>query len=181
MGVSEINSSVTVTEKWDETCQEPFTIYDCHTMADEIVLTDENIPPMQDELFRLYSQGFLTDITLSCEDGKNFEAHRVLLAARSQYFYGIVPKLKVEPVIFLKGVKGSHLEKILKYIYSGSATVSRSQLKSVLETARSLQVKGLQELAPTELSRGTNTSFGSHSSKYSGSKTSSPIPSKNKD
>ena len=150
-------------------------------MADEIVLTDENIPPMQDELFRLYSQGFLTDITLSCEDGKNFEAHRVLLAARSQYFYGIVPKLKVEPVIFLKGVKGSHLEKILKYIYSGSATVSRSQLKSVLETARSLQVKGLQELAPTELSRGTNTSFGSHSSKYSGSKTSSPIPSKNKD
>ena len=149
-------------------------------MADEVVLTDENIPPMQDELFRLYSQGFLTDITLSCEDGKNFEAHRVLLAARSQYFYAIVPKLKVEPVIFLKGVKGSHLEKVLKYIYSGTATVSRSQLKYVLEVARSLQVKGLQELAPTELSRGTNSSFQGHS-KYSGSKTSSPIPSKGKD
>ena len=127
--------------------------------SDEIVLTDENIPPMQDELFRLYSQGFLTDITLSCEDGKNFEAHRVLLAARSQYFYGIVPKLKLEPVIFLKGVKGSHLEKILKYIYSGSAIVSRTQLKSVLEVARSLQVKGLQELAPTELNKGLNSSF----------------------
>ena len=150
-------------------------------MADEVVLTDENIPPMQDELFRLYSQGFLTDITLSCEDGKNFEAHRVLLAARSQYFYAIVPKLKVEPVIFLKGVKGSHLEKVLKYIYSGSAIVSRSQLKYVLEVARSLQVKGLQDLAPTELSRGTNTSFQGHSSNYSGSKTSSPIPSKGRD
>ena len=149
-------------------------------MADEVVLTDENIPPMQDELFRLYSQGFLTDITLSCEDGKNFEAHRVLLAARSQYFYAIVPKLKVEPVIFLKGVKGSHLEKVLKYIYSGSAIVSRSQLKYVLEVARSLQVKGLQDLAPTELSRGTNTSFQGHSN-YAGSKTSSPIPSKGKD
>ena len=123
-------------------------------MADEILLTDENIPPMQEELFRLYSQGFLTDITLSCEDGKNFEAHRVLLAARSQYFYGIVPKLKVEPVIFLKGVKGSYLEKILKYIYSGTATVSRSQLKPILEVAKSLQVRGLQDLAPTELSRG---------------------------
>ena len=149
-------------------------------MADEVVLTDENIPPMQDELFRLYSQGFLTDITLSCEDGKNFEAHRVLLAARSQYFYAIVPKLKVEPVIFLKGVKGSHLEKVLKYIYSGSAIVSRSQLKYVLEVARSLQVKGLQDLAPTELSRSTNTSFQGHSN-YPGSKTSSPIPSKGKD
>ena len=149
-------------------------------MADEILLTDENIPPMQDELFRLYSQGFLTDITLSCEDGKNFEAHRVLLAARSQYFYGIVPKLKVEPVIFLKGVKGSHLEKILKYIYSGSATVSRSQLKPILEVAKSLQVRGLQDLAPTELSRGTNTSV-SGPTKYSGSKTSSPIPTKSKE
>jgi len=149
-------------------------------MGDEILLTDENIPPMQDELFRLYSQGFLTDITLSCEDGKNFEAHRVLLAARSQYFYGIVPKLKVEPVIFLKGVKGSHLEKILKYIYSGSATVSRSQLKPILEVAKSLQVRGLQDLAVTELSRGTNTSV-SGPLKYSGSKTSSPIPSKSKD
>ena len=74
-------------------------------MGDEVLLTDGNIAPMQEELFRLYSQGFLTDITLSCEDGKNFEAHRVLLAARSAYFYGIVPKLKVEPVIFLKGVK----------------------------------------------------------------------------
>ena len=114
---------------------------------------------------------------MSCEDGKNFEAHRVLLAARSAYFYGIVPKLKVEPVIFLKGVKGSHLEKILKFIYSGSATVSRSQLRPILEVAKSLQVRGLQDLAPTELSRGTNTSV-SGSTKYgsSGSKNSSPVP-----
>ena len=150
-------------------------------MGDEVLLTDSNIAPMQEELFRLYSQGFLTDITLSCEDGKNFEAHRVLLAARSAYFYGIVPKLKVEPVIFLKGVKGSHLEKILKFIYSGSATVSRSQLRPILEVAKSLQVRGLQDLAPTELSRGTNTSVScstGHSTKYgsSGSKTSSPVP-----
>ena len=150
-------------------------------MGDDVLLTDSNIAPMQEELFRLYSQGFLTDITLSCEDGKNFEAHRVLLAARSAYFYGIVPKLKVEPVIFLKGVKGSHLEKILKFIYSGSATVSRSQLRPILEVAKSLQVRGLQDLAPAELSRGTNTSVScstGHSTKYgsSGSKTSSPVP-----
>ena len=175
-------TSVRVREsrEWDETCREISQGSKSRTMADEILLTDENIPPMQEELFRLYSQGFLTDITLSCEDGKNFEAHRVLLAARSQYFYGIVPKLKVEPVIFLKGVKGSYLEKILKYIYSGTATVSRSQLKPILEVAKSLQVRGLQDLAPTELSRGTNTSFQSNPN-YSGSKTSSPVPSKSKD
>jgi len=146
-------------------------------MSDEILLTDDNIAPMQEELFRLYSQGFLTDITLSCEDGKNFEAHRVLLAARSAYFYAIVPKLKIEPVIFLKGVKGSHLEKILKFVYSGSAKVSKSQLRPILEVAKSLQIRGLQDLATTELSRGTNTTV-SCSTKYggSGSKNSSPVP-----
>ena len=145
-------------------------------MSDEILLTDDNIAPMQEELFRLYSQGFLTDITLSCEDGKNFEAHRVLLAARSAYFYAIVPKLKIEPVIFLKGVKGSHLEKILKFVYSGSAKVSKSQLRPILEVAKSLQIRGLQDLATTELSRGTNTTV-SCSTKYGGgSKTSSPVP-----
>ena len=40
----------------------------------------------QDELTRLYSQGFLTDITLSTEDGKNFEAHKILLAARYNFY-----------------------------------------------------------------------------------------------
>ena len=48
--------------------------------------------PLQDELTRLYSQGFLTDITLSTEDGKNFEAHKILLAARSTYFHSVVPR-----------------------------------------------------------------------------------------
>ena len=34
-------------------------------MAEEIVLSDRNVPrpPLQEELTRLYSQGFLTDIT----------------------------------------------------------------------------------------------------------------------
>merc|ERR1719394_115713 len=122
-------------------------------MAEEIVLSDHNIPrvPLQDELTRLYSQGFLTDITLSTEDGKNFEAHRILLAARSHYFHSIVPRLKSEPVIFLKGVKGAHLDKILKYIYSGSVSLSRHQLKPIPEVAKSLQVKGLYDANPADI------------------------------
>ena len=57
-------------------------------MAEEIVLTGPKTT-LQEDLTRLYSQGFLTDITLSTEDGKNFEAHRILLAARSHYFHSI--------------------------------------------------------------------------------------------
>ena len=57
-------------------------------MAEEIVLTGPKTT-LQEDLTRLDSQGFLTDITLSTEDGKNFEAHRILLAARSHYFHSI--------------------------------------------------------------------------------------------
>ncbi len=117
------------------------------------MLSDRNVPrpSLQEELTRLYSQGFLTDITLSTEDGKNFEAHRVLLAARSTYFSSVVPRLKAEPVIFLKGVKGAHLDKILKFIYGSSVSVSKHQLKPILEVAKSLQVKGLQDVTPAEI------------------------------
>ena len=61
-------------------------------MAEEIVLTGPKTT-LQEDLTRLYSQGFLTDITLSTEDGKNFEAHRILLAARSHYFHSIGIKI----------------------------------------------------------------------------------------
>ena len=122
----------------------------CVKMAEEIVLTGPKTS-LQEDLTKLYSQGFLTDITLSTEDGKNFEAHRILLAARSHYFHSIVPRLKSEPVIFLKGVKGAHLDKILKYIYSGSVSLSRHQLKPILEVAKSLQVKGLYDANPADI------------------------------
>ena len=108
-------------------------------MSEEIVLSDRNAPrpSLADELTRLYVQGHLTDITLSTEDGKNFEAHRVILAARSPYFASVVPRLRSEgAVVFLRGVKGAHLDKVLKFIYGVSVSVSRHQLKPILEVAR---------------------------------------------
>lgn len=122
-------------------------------MAEDIVLSERNVPrqPLHEELTRLYSQGYMTDITISTDDGKNFEAHKILLAARSVYFHSIVPRLKTDPVVFLKGVKGAHLDKILKFIYGGSVSVSKHQLKHILEVGKSLQIKGLQDVTPSEI------------------------------
>ena len=122
-------------------------------MTEEVTLKDDNIPPIQEEMYKLYTQGYMTDITLSCEDGKLFEAHKVILAARSSYFYGLIPKLKGDPVIFLKGIKGAYLEKVLKYVYSGVAVVPKILLRSVFDVARSLQIRGLVELSHTELGK----------------------------
>ena len=53
-------------------------------MSEEIVISDKNVPrrSLDQELTHLSQQGYLTDITPSTDDGKNFEAHRVILAAR---------------------------------------------------------------------------------------------------
>lgn len=123
-------------------------------MGDDVILKDDNIPPMQEEMYKLYTQGYMTDITLSCEDGKIFEAHKVILASRSSYFYNLIPRLKGDPVIFLKGIKGAYLEKVLKYVYSGTASVPKVILRAVFDVARSLQIRGLVELSQTELGRG---------------------------
>ena len=110
--------------------------------SNELILRDDGSCPLSEDLLKCYSQGFLTDITLSTEDGKNFEGHRVLLAARSAYFHGVIPRLKADSAIYLKGVKGAHLDKILKFIYGGTCSVSKHQLKPLLEVAKALQVKG---------------------------------------
>ena len=130
-------------------------------MGDEVTLKDDNIPPIHQEMYKLYTQGYMTDITLSCEDGKIFEAHKVILAARSSYFYNLIPKLKGDPVIFLKGIKGAYLEKVLKYVYSGTASVPKVILRSVFDVARSLQIRGLVELSQSELGRGLQGPSGS--------------------
>ena len=59
----------------------------------------------QDELTRLYSQGFLTDITLSTEDGKNFEAHKILLAARYNVYLFTLKYLHFEHPRGLSAIK----------------------------------------------------------------------------
>ena len=141
------------------------------TMNDEVLLKDDNIPPIQEEMYKLYTQGYMTDITLSCEDGKIFEAHKVILAARSNYFYNLIPKLKGDPVIFLKGIKGAYLEKVLKYVYSGEASVPKVLLRSVFDVARSLQIKGLLELSQSEV----NKNFGGPGSSSSKNPNHSPL------
>ena len=46
----------------------------------------------------------LTDITLACEDGKQVEAHKVILSASSPFFKNILKRNKhTHPLIFIEG------------------------------------------------------------------------------
>jgi len=85
------------------------------------------------------------DVTLACEDGPSIEAHRIILSAGSQLFKEIFKKSKHRsPFIYLKGISSFYLGYILDFLYNGEASITQDELATFLETARELQVKGLQ-------------------------------------
>ena len=51
-----------------------------------------------------------TNVTLACEDGKQVEAHKVILAASSPFFKDILKRNKhPHPLIFMRGLKSQDL------------------------------------------------------------------------
>ena len=86
----------------------------------------------------------LTDITLACEDGKQVEAHKVILATSSPFFMNLLKRHKhPHPLIYLRGLKSEDLLAIVDFFYFGETNILQEKLHSFLALAEELQVKGL--------------------------------------
>ena len=84
------------------------------------------------------------DVTLACEDGKQFEAHKVILATSSPFFQNILKRNKhTHPLIYMRGLKSEDLSAIIDFLYFGEANVFQENLDSFLAIAEELQLKGL--------------------------------------
>ena len=85
-----------------------------------------------------------TDVTLVCEDGKQVEAHKVILANSSPFLQNILRRNKhIHPLIYMRGVKSDDLRAIVDFLYCGEANVYQENLDSFLAIAEELQLKGL--------------------------------------
>jgi len=86
-----------------------------------------------------------TDVTLAA-GSKFFPAHKLVLSICSPYFQKLFRRLGAEKsVIFLKDVDPKHLELLLQYMYKGEIKVEENELVTVLNTAQSLEIKGLTD------------------------------------
>ena len=73
----------------------------------------------------------LTDVTLACEDGKQVEAHKVILAASSPFFKDILMRNKhTHPWIYMRGLKSEDVSAIVDFLYFGEADVLQENLES---------------------------------------------------
>jgi len=115
------------------------------TMSDKLCLKwsdfQENITTSFDGL---RNDTDFSDVTLACEDGEQFEAHKVILAASSPFFQNLLRKNKdPHPMIYLKGVKSDDLVAIIDFLYCGEVNIFQANLEVFMATAEELKIKGL--------------------------------------
>uniref|UniRef100_A0A6A7G162 Kelch-like protein diablo n=3 Tax=Hirondellea gigas TaxID=1518452 RepID=A0A6A7G162_9CRUS len=98
-------------------------------------------------LSHLRSNGLLLDVTLSAE-GEHFQAHRLLLAACSDYFRAMFTdemRERQQQHIELHAVSAVGLHSVLTYIYTGVLSLDLSTIQDVLSAAAHLQLPAVQE------------------------------------
>ena len=84
------------------------------------------------------------DVTLACEDGRQVEAHKVILAASSPFFQKLLHRNKhTHPLVFMRGIKSVDLVAIVDFLYHGEVNICQDNLDSFLTIAEELELKGL--------------------------------------
>ena len=85
-----------------------------------------------------------SDVTLACEDGQQFEAHKVILVASSPFFQNLLKRNKHNhPLIYMRGIKSEDLSAIVDFLYCGEANIFQENLDSFFAIAEELKLKGL--------------------------------------
>ena len=82
----------------------------------------------------------LTDVTLVCEDKKQFKAHKIVLSACSSVFKSIISE-HASPLIYLRGIQHEEIQSILEFVYLGETTICQSRIEEFLKVATSLEIK----------------------------------------
>ena len=98
----------------------------------------------------LLSDNNFTDVTLACEDDRQINAHKIILSSCSSFFERILLKnSQKNPIIYFKGICFKDLELIMRFIYLGEAEVGEENLQRFLDSAKELEIKGLDQMFAT--------------------------------
>ncbi|CAB3223406.1 unnamed protein product [Arctia plantaginis] len=94
----------------------------------------------------LQQNGEFVDMTIAA-DGHFVKVHQMLVALASPYLKDLITSAACQhPIIFLNNVSHRVLCLLLEYIYTGEAVVPAEYLTSFAETAKSLHIRGLENI-----------------------------------
>ena len=95
-------------------------------------------------LQNIYKGEEFYDVTLVSEDEKFIKAHKVVLAASSEYFRRIMSlQSHANPFVIMRGISGDILDNIMKFLYLGETAVCQNNMEEFIQVSKSLKIKGL--------------------------------------
>ena len=102
---------------------------------------ERNIPLL---IRQLRSDESFVDVTLVSSDGKQHQAHQVILASSSDFFRDILKNNNhPKPFIYMKGVNQKYLNLLVDYLYLGQCQVDSDSLEEFLKKGTELKIVGL--------------------------------------
>ena len=101
---------------------------------------------LRDMLHNMRISNNLTDVTLVCDDQKQFKVHKIVLSACSTVFKNIIDSLPMNnSVIYLRGIQHQEMESLLEFMYLGVATCYQERMNEFLNVAKSLEIKEISK------------------------------------
>ena len=101
---------------------------------------------LREMLHEMMKSNELTDVTLVCDDKKQFKAHKIVLSACSSVFKSIINDLpQNSSVIYLRGIQHQEMESILEFMYLGVATFYQERMNEFLNVAKNLEIKEISK------------------------------------
>ena len=96
-------------------------------------------------IYKFCFQQTLCDVTVVCQ-GQYFSAHKVILSLNSIYFEKLFSKTPCKhPFIIIKDIEPRYFEYILHFIYQSEVVLPKNSIKTFLNAAEALNIKGLDE------------------------------------
>ena len=101
---------------------------------------------LRNMLHEMRKSNDLTDVTLVCDDKRQFKAHKIVLSACSSVFKSIINDLPHNSsVIYLRGIQHQEMESILEFMYLGVATFYQDRMNEFLNVAKNLEIKEISK------------------------------------
>merc|ERR1712212_966229 len=99
------------------------------------------------EVFKnLGTEGNFADVTLVSDDQIQTPAHKVVLSACSPVLKTLlVNNPHSHPLLYLRGIKQTELQAILKFMYFGETQIFENRINDLVSVAKDLEVKEISE------------------------------------
>ena len=94
----------------------------------------------------LGEEGHFADVTLVSDDHVQTKAHKVVLSACSPVLKTLlVNNPHSHPLLYLRGIKQTELQAILKFMYFGETQIFEDRINDFVSVAKDLEVKEISE------------------------------------